>query len=186
MFSRLLVAALVAVPFVSSASATSCTRSYTVVAGDYCDAISAAHNVSTYQLAALNFPAVNAECTNLQVGQQLCLGIQGEDCQSTYVVQSGDSCEQVMNIFSVNATILSLNNPQINSDCTNIYVGEVLCVANQVLVPPAPSGVPVPTTPVITKTSAPAAPTKEPALPTDDNSDDEDLPFCDELDDDEE
>lgn len=209
MFSRFLAAALVVLPFVTSATAATCSRTYQVVAGDYCDAISAAHNVSTYQLATLNFPTVNAECSNLQIGQTICLGTQGEDCSATYVVQPDDTCERVMDVFGVNATILSLNNPQINSDCTNIYVGEVLCVNPAVAVPPAAAGVAVPSTPVITQSTATAVATPEPVLPTtpapvpvptsvaspapvssaapssssSDDGNDDDLPFCDELDD---
>lgn len=45
-----------------------CNRSYTVQAGDFCDGISAAQNVSTYQLATVN-PVINPTCTNLFVGQ---------------------------------------------------------------------------------------------------------------------
>ena len=43
---------------------------HTVVPGDFCDAIAAARGVSVAQIIALN-PAVNAGCTNLQVGQVL-------------------------------------------------------------------------------------------------------------------
>lgn len=47
-----------------------------------------------------------------------------------------------------------------NEDCTNIYVGQVLCALNEVRVPPAP-GVPIHTLPPATATLAnPAAATK--------------------------
>jgi hypothetical protein len=35
----------------------------------------------------------------------------------------------------INSTILYANNPQIDEYCSNIYIGEVLCVANQVASP---------------------------------------------------
>jgi len=200
MFSRVFVAAVASLPFVAQlASAATCARTYTVVEGDYCDKISAANNASTYQLAAINFPTVNAGCTNLVPGQEICLGTQGEDCKSTYVVQTDDSCAKITNTFAVNTTILGHNNPQINSDCSNIYVGQVLCVANEGLVPPAPAGVVATSTAAITQTTAAPQATPSPALVAsgvasvesapadsgDDDSgdDDEDLPFCDELDD---
>lgn len=41
---------------------------------------------------------------------------------------------------AINATMLYANNPQIDEYCSNIYIGEVLCVANQVLSPAEVSG----------------------------------------------
>jgi hypothetical protein len=54
------------------ATNANCTRTYTVVAGDICDGISRAMNVSTYQLAAVNSDIIDAQCGNLQIGEQLC------------------------------------------------------------------------------------------------------------------
>ena len=78
----------------------------------------------SYQLAVVN-PKINAECNNLQIGDTLCLGLSGQDCSSTYVVKPNDTCDLITSSQSVNATMLWANNPQINADCTNIYVGEV-------------------------------------------------------------
>lgn len=49
-----------------------CTRNYTVVQGDICDWISKSQNVSTYQLAAVNVGIIDATCSNLEPGQNLC------------------------------------------------------------------------------------------------------------------
>ncbi|KAF7351862.1 hypothetical protein MVEN_01147700 [Mycena venus] len=49
-----------------------CTQTYTVVSGDICSAIESRTGVSDAQLHALN-PAINAGCTNLQIGQVLCI-----------------------------------------------------------------------------------------------------------------
>ncbi|KAH9853199.1 hypothetical protein C2E23DRAFT_823630 [Lenzites betulinus] len=185
MFARSVVAAFVAVPFVAQvAFAASCTRSYTVKEGDWCDTISAANNASTYQLAVVN-PSIDSSCTNLEVGQTLCLGTEGEDCQNTHVVQSGDDCDVLTGTFNINSTMLYANNPQIDSECTNLYVGEVVCVANTVAVPAVPSGsatpaVVIPTTAVPVKTTSVAA-TSTSAAPEPTETDDEDLPWCDEL-----
>ena len=70
-------------------------------------------------------PGIDEACNNLQVGDSLCLGYTGQDCQTTYVVQKGDTCDQIVQIHGINSTMLYANNPQINADCTNIYVGEV-------------------------------------------------------------
>lgn len=92
--------------------------------GDICDSISAANNVSTYQLAAIN-PSIDSTCSNLIPGNTLCLGTSGEDCQTTYIVRPDDTCEGIASAHAINSTLLSLNNPQIDSRCSNIYIGEV-------------------------------------------------------------
>lgn len=163
MFARTLaVAASVALFSQVASAANKCVREYTVKGGDICDSISAANNVSTYQLAALNPGTINPDCSNLIAGQTLCLGSEGEDCAQTYVVKLDDTCDEVYKAGGVNATIFNLNNPQVNGDCTNIYVGEVLCLASEVRVPPAP-GVPIHTE--VAPTATLARPTKTPAPP---------------------
>lgn len=201
MFTRVCAVALLAV-FAQSALAATCSRTYKIVQGDFCDKISQAQNVSTYQLSALNPSLINKGCTNLTPGESICLGFTGEDCTTTQVVQPGDTCSGIADNNGLNMTILQLNNPQLNQAC-EIYAGEVLCTAKTVQVPAVPpSGVTVsmggsaaistivplrtsvlshpaavvaPPTPAPTHASAPAA------QPTDDGSDDDDLPFCDEL-----
>ena len=79
---------------------------------------------SSYQLAVTN-PQIDGSCNNLQPGQSICLGYQGQDCQTTYVVKGGDSCDQIVGNHGINSTMLWANNAQINADCTNIYIGEV-------------------------------------------------------------
>jgi len=171
----MLVFSLVAVAFSSvfvPALAQSCARTYTVQAGDICDSISATHNTSTYQLAVLN-PPINPGCTNLMPGQTLCLGTSGEDCTTTYVVRPNDDCNIVASKNNINTTVLSINNPQLNADCTNMYIGEVLCVAGTPIVTPCPSGSNIPAS-VIPTTALPAKPSGVP-----DDSDDEQLEWCD-------
>ncbi|KAF8181642.1 hypothetical protein BJ912DRAFT_979637 [Pholiota molesta] len=130
MFSQLFIAAVLAV----SAQAT-CLRSYTVQEGDYCDKVSARPRI--YQLAVLNSNAVNSACTNLLPGQTLCLAENAdEDCNSTYTVLNGDSCDSIAAANALNTTILTLNNPQIDQGCSNIYPGEVLCTSKTVRVAP--------------------------------------------------
>lgn len=81
--------------------------------------------INSYQLATVNFGHIDPECSNLLIGDNICLGHDGQDCTSTYVVKLDDTCEQISAITGVNTTTLYLNNPQINAGCTNIYVGEV-------------------------------------------------------------
>jgi len=190
--------------FASSASAH-CGRKYTVKANDICDGISAATNTSTYQLAVVNNGVINSDCTNLNPGSEICLGWIGADCQITTIVQKDDSCEKIQARSGVNSTILNLNNPQINEDCSNLYIGEVLCTDKSVNVPNAPNGVipataipatatpantniavvstskPAPTAPASQSSPAPT-PTSTPT-PTPSTTDEEDDEDCDDEDD---
>lgn len=98
----------------------------------------------------------------------------------------GDTCDAIAAAKNVNTTLLHENNPQINPDCTNIYIGEVLCVASSVIIPPPVSGKPFPPMP---STATPAVPTNTPPPSNNNNNggddnnddDDDDLPYCDEL-----
>ncbi|KAG5731543.1 hypothetical protein E4T56_gene5484, partial [Termitomyces sp. T112] len=109
-----------------------CNRNYTVVLGDTCDSISAAQNVSTFQLA-LDNPTVAAECKDLQAGQVLCLGLEGQDCSIVQVVAEGDSCNNITMSANITLATLRANNPNVNANCTNIYPGEVLCTASELI-----------------------------------------------------
>jgi len=197
MFFRSVVAAA----FVTVVAAGSCVRQYTIKEGDTCDKISAAQNVSTYQLAVIN-KDINDKCSNLMPKQTICLGYEGEDCKTVYVVTKGDTCDKIATTFGMNTTILYENNPQIDTQCHNIYIGEVLCVSPKVQVPPRSGNQPIPTpstaipaNPAVTPTTStppptipvntPAPSSSPPAGTSDDNGDDEDddsdLPYCDEL-----
>ncbi|KAH9997141.1 hypothetical protein BJV74DRAFT_826891 [Russula compacta] len=157
------IAAIIFSASVVLAQTPACTRTHTVEPGEICDGISKAEHVSTYQLAVLN-PTINEDCTNLVPGQTLCLGTHGQDCTATYVVQPNDICKKVTHDHHIDLAVLYHNNPQLNAGCTNMYIGEVLCVAPTGIAPPLPSGtVPATTIPV----------TAQPARPTD-----TDIPWC--------
>jgi hypothetical protein len=173
MFSKLVIAATATLAILSPVLAD-CTRNYTVVEGDVCDWISKAQNVSTYQLAAVNVDVIDSTCSNLVPGENICLGTTGEDCTETYVIQNADSCASILTQFSLNSTILAQNNPNIDSDCDNIYPGEVLCVATTVVAPPIPSG--------FFDDQTTGSVDWEP-VPEDEAGDDEDLPYCDDVED---
>ncbi|KIY66403.1 carbohydrate-binding module family 50 protein [Cylindrobasidium torrendii FP15055 ss-10] len=158
------VAAIALLPFLANtALAGSCVRSYTVKEGDICDSISAAKNVSTYQLATINKGYIDNACSNLQPDDEICIGYEGEDCDQTYVVKADDTCEAVANAASIDLATLLNNNPNVLADCSNLYIGEVLAVCSEVIVPPANgsanTAVPTTATPAQTSTSASIATT---------------------------
>ncbi|PFH45928.1 carbohydrate-binding module family 50 protein [Amanita thiersii Skay4041] len=105
-----------------------CSRQYVVQAGDFCDAISVAQNVSTFQLANVNANVINADCSNLFIDETICLGIVGHDCNIVHQVQEGDSCPTIASAAGITLDTFLKNNPNVNAGCTNIYIGEVLCV----------------------------------------------------------
>jgi len=128
----MLLSSLVAIVLSSafaSALDPSC-KTYVVQSGDFCDAISQAQNVSTHQLAYLN-PQINDKCSNLMPGEQLCLSTSSVDCAQTYVVQPHDTCDGVAAVHHIHRDTLYRENPQINRQCTNMYIGEVLCVSSK-------------------------------------------------------
>lgn len=192
MFSKSILA--VTLPLlVSSALAGPCVRKYTVKEGDTCDKISAENNVSTYQLATINAGYIDDLCHNLNPNDQICIGYQDEDCTSTAVVKSGDTCSGIISAHSIDMTMLLANNPQINDDCSNIYVGEVLCVLGEVRVPPTNGDAPVQIetppdavpanlgTNTNTDTNTNTNTSTDNNDDNNDDDDDESLPFCDEL-----
>ncbi|KAI0078546.1 hypothetical protein K474DRAFT_1660365 [Panus rudis PR-1116 ss-1] len=110
-----------------------CARTYVVQPGDFCDGISAAQNASTFQLANVN-KFIDPLCDNLQPGETLCLGITGQDCTVTTVVAEGSSCVDIANTAGTSLDTLLANNPNVDENCSNIYPGEVLCTAKEVIV----------------------------------------------------
>ncbi|KAK7017655.1 hypothetical protein R3P38DRAFT_1311455 [Favolaschia claudopus] len=106
-----------------------CSRTYTVVGGDTCFAIEGKTGVSDADLHASN-PSINSGCTNLQIGQVLCLsGGSSGSCTQTYTVVGGDTCSVIESRTGVSDANLHAMNPAINSGCTNLQVGQVLCVS---------------------------------------------------------
>jgi len=57
---------------------SACTKTYTVKSGDTCSSIATSQGVSVQTIYDLN-PSVNSLCTNLDVGQVLCLSTNGNN-----------------------------------------------------------------------------------------------------------
>ncbi|KIJ09785.1 hypothetical protein PAXINDRAFT_157809 [Paxillus involutus ATCC 200175] len=113
-----------------------CSRNVTVAAGDTCDFISAKYNVSTsrnlrtftysYQLAAVNPGVIGQGCQNLYIGEILCLGLTGQDCQTTYVARFGQTCVDIADAYNISKSTILANNPNLEQNCANLYADEVL------------------------------------------------------------
>jgi LysM repeat protein len=110
-------------------------RFYTVKAGDECLQIAEASKMSVQQLMQFN-PSINQACTNLQPVQQLCLrqaaegSGSGSDCAggSSYIAAAGDTCSSIAAAASISAAELISANPSINGACTNLQIGQRVCI----------------------------------------------------------
>jgi LysM domain len=115
----------------SSASVTAtplpagCVTLYTIQAGDTCNRIALAKNVSTF---AVYGATGISNCTNLPTGSQICL--LGQCLQ--HQVKDGDTCDSIIaaNGNYVSPTTFRGWNPNINPLCSNIadYIGDYLCL----------------------------------------------------------
>ncbi|KZZ91305.1 carbohydrate-binding module family 50 protein [Ascosphaera apis ARSEF 7405] len=115
-----------------------CEKTATVNPGDSCWAIASANGISLEDLISLN-PEVNSGCTNLVVGQKLCLA-KGNSapskpptgdgkCKKTYTIKGGDSCWSIANANGISLEQLTSWNSGIDSGCTNLYAGDSICVS---------------------------------------------------------
>lgn len=86
------------------------------------------YGASTFQLSHVNPLSIDEACEQLQIGAELCLGFEGADCSKIHTVVEGDTCGHLLDVYGMDDATLRQNNPQINDECTNIYIGEVLCV----------------------------------------------------------
>lgn len=107
-----------------------------VASKDTCVAIAAAYAMPLHELYSLN-PQINqqsmevAACTNLKIGE----AINVQTSLTTYAVVAGDTC---INISGAHGMLLDVfmaankeasTSPAINAKCTNLAIGEIVCVA---------------------------------------------------------
>ncbi|KAF5387207.1 hypothetical protein D9757_006844 [Collybiopsis confluens] len=121
------------------ANAQSCSGPpYTVISGDTCANIAAKLSTTFQELEACN-PSINADCTNLAIGQVLQTpgassggGGGGSGgcgaCVQSYTVEPGDFCAKIAAEFGITLAQLQCANPQINAACTNLAIGASLCI----------------------------------------------------------
>ncbi|KAH7925017.1 hypothetical protein BV22DRAFT_1129366 [Leucogyrophana mollusca] len=131
---------------------TDCTAYYTVVSGDTCDLVEAKNGITAAQFLAWN-PEINADCTNLELGEAYCVaasaatttttssvsaatpsnvapGTVTASCTAYHTVVSGDTCYLIEGEYGITDAQFLAWNPEINSGCTNLIIGEAYCVAS--------------------------------------------------------
>lgn len=120
-----------------------CTKYYTVVSGDSCAVIESEFNVTLAQFISFN-PEINSQCTNLGLGSAYCVassnatstgpppnvapGTITDGCTDYHTVVSGDSCSVIETTFNLTLAQFIAMNPEINSQCTNLILGDAYCV----------------------------------------------------------
>ncbi|KAK2591097.1 hypothetical protein QQS21_011208 [Conoideocrella luteorostrata] len=96
-------------------------RTYTA-SGDNCLSISKKSHVSTGSLILMN--GLRVDCTDLQLGQTLCL----PDAYEDYVIRSGDTCEALAASKDYTFQQLVSWNPLLDDYCSNLIVDQNICV----------------------------------------------------------
>ncbi|KAJ7207185.1 LysM domain protein [Mycena pura] len=125
---------------------------HTIVSGDSCGAMETQFGITMAQLLAWN-PQLNSGCTNLLLDEAYCVdgaptssgsasgipsttvappaptppGTSGA-CFVWHTIVSGDTCGAMETQFGVTMAQLVEWNPQLNSGCTNLLLGEAYCV----------------------------------------------------------
>ncbi|CAK5269211.1 unnamed protein product [Mycena citricolor] len=107
----------------ATGSLGNCTSYHTVVSGDTCTAMDSTAKIALADFLRWN-PEINTGCTNIQLNQAYCVGGGGSACAKVYTVKSGDSCSAIVASQGVTQARLNALNPQINSGCSNLGVGE--------------------------------------------------------------
>ncbi|CAM0141696.1 unnamed protein product [Umbelopsis sp. WA50703] len=116
----------------SVTNVANCTLPYTVKSGDSCGSIATANGVYTNQVKGLN-PTVNDQCSNMMVGESLCLNDGSLTCDKQAVVETGDSCASIAYAANISVSALQYINPYLDPSCTEIYPGDSLCVDSSML-----------------------------------------------------
>jgi LysM repeat protein len=113
------------------------TRTHTIATGEYCSTIAERYGVTVDAIIRAN-RGINADCTNLRVGDVLRIPVVSPPGGSgtnpvttpaaggkTYVVQSGDTCSGIAESHGVDVNaLISLNG--ISPACDDLDVGDVL------------------------------------------------------------
>ncbi|KAJ7150210.1 hypothetical protein C8R46DRAFT_1229785 [Mycena filopes] len=104
---------------------SNCTTYYTVATGDNCNVIESKFKIGFSDILRWN-PEVTATCSNLNLAAYCVLG--SSACTKLYTVVAGDSCGAIETKEAIADAKLHSQNTWINAGCTNIAVGQNICV----------------------------------------------------------
>ncbi|KAH9206729.1 hypothetical protein DL95DRAFT_347253 [Leptodontidium sp. 2 PMI_412] len=135
-------------------STTQCGKYYTVVTGDDCSLIVLNNTITLSLFEAIN-PSINANCTNLVPGLAYCVSptadwnttstttttsgyVSPPDptptgttsyCYVWHVIVANDNCDLLESEYGITFTQLQQWNPNLNSTCGNLILGDAYCVS---------------------------------------------------------
>jgi LysM repeat protein len=129
-----------------------CGKYYQVQSGDFCQVVALNQTISLPLFEAIN-PDIDLKCDNLVPGLWYCVSPlqywnqtgtpttpvdvppptttpdgSTDDCFQWYVIQPNDNCALIESSFGITFTQLQLWNPDLNSTCGNLLLGEAYCV----------------------------------------------------------
>ncbi|KAH9896454.1 hypothetical protein C8Q73DRAFT_685537 [Cubamyces lactineus] len=110
-----------------------CNRTHKVGEGEICDDIAEKTSTPTLQILNANIGIIDPACENLEIGMEICLGFVGQDCSVVHVVQNGDTCDKIADDAGTSVALIIANNAGINSDCSNLVEGDVLCASGTLI-----------------------------------------------------
>ncbi|KUI60197.1 hypothetical protein VP1G_07396 [Cytospora mali] len=136
-----------------SGTIPNCGLYYGVVAGDSCSNVSLHFSITLDQFYAMN-PSLFANCSNLLTGIDYCVAtvvaatttstavatstavpaptqtVTGttSTCYEWYVVQSGDSCEKIDDLYGITLDYFRSLNTYVDAACDNIWANYAYCV----------------------------------------------------------
>ncbi|KAJ8093948.1 hypothetical protein PM082_009831 [Marasmius tenuissimus] len=104
-----------------------CTETATVQPGDNCDKIAFRNLISTYTIQNTN-PA--GTCSSLVAGADICVDHPSNRCVGVYLVSGNEGgCANIASSHGITFDRLRELNPNVDTQCGNIYPGESLCTA---------------------------------------------------------
>ncbi|KAK6827548.1 hypothetical protein PG987_010889 [Apiospora arundinis] len=120
-----------AISFNPTASEPTCVSSnvYVTKAGDTCDSVAQAHNVSSATMFYIN-PNI-LDCSAIREGTSLCLPL---PCDTVRTVKDGEDCTDIAIEYLLSTVKLIAFNSQLKRDCSNLHGadpswGSTLCVS---------------------------------------------------------
>ncbi|OLN88297.1 LysM domain-containing protein-like protein 1 [Colletotrichum chlorophyti] len=153
---------------------STCSRFHLVESGNTCEVIVSQYGIALGDFYEWN-PAVGSACTGLWLGYYVCIGVPGTStrspsisptsttgpsvpsptqagliasCNKFHLVESGNTCEVVVNQYGISLANFYDWNPAVGSACTGLWLGYYVCVG-------VPGSSPQPP-PATTTTSGPA------------------------------
>ncbi|KAF8228235.1 hypothetical protein L208DRAFT_1292425, partial [Tricholoma matsutake] len=110
----------------ANVNTSTCAEYYTVQSGDSCMGIETNFGLANDQFLTLN-PGVTAQCTNIILGEAYSSGSL-TNCTTYYTIISGQSCMTIITQFFFTLSHFFHWNPEVNTGCTNIFLGSAYCI----------------------------------------------------------